>query len=285
VSYPIGANAWIWVCPQTDESLTQTAAHVRQLGFDVLEVAVEEPGGWDPDRLADVLATHDLGSVVVTAMGPGRDLVSGDPDVTAATQDYLRHTVDVASRIGAGVVAGPFYSTVGLTYRMDADDRRRRVSDLVGALVPVIEHAGTHGVRLALEPLNRFETSLVNTVEQALEIVDLVGDATLGLLLDTFHMNIEEKDQAAAIRSASGHIRHVHACGSDRGTPGEDHIDWPGIRDALRDTGYGGAVVIESFTGDNDVIAKAAAIWRPLAASQDALAGDGLAFLRRQLAD
>jgi len=281
VAHRIGANAWIWVCPQTDESLADTARHVRELGFDVLEVAVEEPGGWDPDRLAGVLAQHDLGAVVVTAMGPGRDLVSGDAGITASTQDYLRHTVDVASRVGARVVAGPFYSTVGLTYRMDAAERRRRLDELARALAPVLEHAEANGVRLAMEPLNRFETSLVNTVEQALEVIALVDHPALGLLLDTFHMNIEEKDQAAAIRAAGRHVAHVHACGCDRGTPGADHIAWPAIREAIDEVGYDGPIVIESFTGDNDVIAKAAAIWRPLASSQDALAADGLAFLRR----
>jgi D-psicose/D-tagatose/L-ribulose 3-epimerase len=121
---------------------------------------------------------------------------------------------------------------------------------------------------------------MVNTVEQALEVCALVDDPALGLLLDTFHMNIEEKDQAAAIRSAGDRIAHVHACGCDRGTPGADHIAWPAIRDALAGVGYDGRIVIESFTGDNDVIAAAAAIWRPLAPSQDALAADGLRFLR-----
>jgi D-psicose/D-tagatose/L-ribulose 3-epimerase len=277
----IGANAWIWVCPLTDDALATTAAHVRELGFDVLEVAVETPGGWDPDRLTELLGKHRLGSVVVTAMGPGRDLIGDDPDEIAATQGYLRHTIDVAARIGARTVAGPFYSTVGKTFRMDSAERARRVERLVGSLAPVVDHARRRGVRLAMEPLNRFETSMVNTVEQALEIVERVDDPTLGLLLDTFHMNIEEKDQAAAIRSAGSHVAHVHACGCDRGTPGADHIAWPAIRDALRDTGYEGPVVIESFTGDNDVIAAAAAIWRPLAASQDALAVDGLRFVRR----
>jgi D-psicose/D-tagatose/L-ribulose 3-epimerase len=93
-------------------------------------------------------------------------------------------------------------------------------------------------------------------------------------------MNIEEKDQAAAIRLVGDKLVHFHACGNDRGAPGADAMPWPAITTALHEIGYAGAVVIESFTPDNQTIARAAAIWRPLAATQDALAQEGLAFLR-----
>jgi D-psicose/D-tagatose/L-ribulose 3-epimerase len=139
-------------------------------------------------------------------------------------------------------------------------------------------------VRLGVEPLNRFETSFINTAEQVMEVVERVDSPALGVLLDTFHMNIEEKDQAAAIRLVGDRLVHVHACGNDRGAPGADHIAWDAIAAALRETGYDGAIVIESFTPANRTIARAAAIWRPLAESQDALATEGLAFLGGLLA-
>jgi D-psicose/D-tagatose/L-ribulose 3-epimerase len=115
-----------------------------------------------------------------------------------------------------------------------------------------------------------------------MEVVDRVDSPAVGVLLDTFHMNIEEKDQATAIRLAGTKLAHFHACGNDRGAPGADHIAWETITAALHEIGYDGAVVIESFTPDNQTIARAAAIWRPLAETQDALARDGLAFLRGQ---
>ncbi len=152
-----------------------------------------------------------------------------------------------------------------------------------GVLRPVADYAAGLGVRLALEPLNRFETSFVNTVEQAFEIIARLDSPGCGLLLDTFHMNIEEKDPAATIRAAGRHLAHFHACGTDRGTPGADHLDWGSIARALGDIDYRGPVCIESFTPENVAIARAAAIWRPLAASGDALATDGLRFLRQLL--
>jgi D-psicose/D-tagatose/L-ribulose 3-epimerase len=147
----------------------------------------------------------------------------------------------------------------------------------------VSERAAERGVKLAIEPLNRYETSLVNTVEQGLALLEEVDHPACGLLLDSFHMNIEEKDPAAAARAAGDRIVHVHACGTDRGSPGADAFDWPAFLAALDGAGYRGPLCIESFTATNEAIATAAAIWRPLAASPDALAGDGLRFLREAL--
>jgi len=117
---------------------------------------------------------------------------------------------------------------------------------LVESLRPLADYAGEHGVTLALEPLNRFETSFINTAEQVMEVVDGVHSPALGVLLDTFHVNIEEHDPSAAIRTCGSHVAHVHACGCDRGAPGDDQIPWPKIAAALDEGGYQGPIVVES---------------------------------------
>jgi D-psicose/D-tagatose/L-ribulose 3-epimerase len=275
---PIGVNTWVWVSPATEAAITELAPRATAMGFALLELGVEQPGDWDPARIAEILAAHDLGASVCAAMGPGRDLT--DPTTIASTQDYIRFCIDAAATLGSTVVAGPIYTPVGKTWRMDEAERRATRDRLVEALRPLADAAGARGVRLALEPLNRFETSFLNTAAQTLEVVDRVASPAVGVLLDTFHMNIEEKDQAAAIRLVGDKLVHFHACGNDRGAPGADAMPWPAITTALHEIGYAGAVVIESFTPDNQTIARAAAIWRPLAATQDALAREGLAFLR-----
>jgi D-psicose/D-tagatose/L-ribulose 3-epimerase len=275
---PIGVNTWVWVSPATEAAITELAPRAKAMGFALLELGVEQPGDWDPARIAEILAAHDLGASVCAAMGPGRDLT--DPTTIASTQDYIRFCIDAAATLGSTVVAGPIYTPVGKTWRMDEAERRATRDRLVEALRPLADAAGARGVRLALEPLNRFETSFLNTAAQTLEVVDRVASPAVGVLLDTFHMNIEEKDQAAAIRLVGDKLVHFHACGNDRGAPGADAMPWPAITTALHEIGYAGAVVIESFTPDNQTIARAAAIWRPLAATQDALAQEGLAFLR-----
>jgi D-psicose/D-tagatose/L-ribulose 3-epimerase len=142
----------------------------------------------------------------------------------------------------------------------------------------VCSYAAERGVRVAVEPLVRYETSLINTVEQALEAID--GIPGCGLLVDTYHANIEELDVGAALRAAGDRLFHVHASANDRGVPGADHVGWTEVADALGAIGYDGDVVIESFTSENETIATAASIWRPLAPTQDAIAADGLRFLR-----
>ena len=163
------------------------------------------------------------------------------------------------------------------------EERKRQRSYAVDNLRDLAGYAATKGIRLALEPLNRFETDFLNTVDQGVELLDEIGCDNVGFLLDTFHMNIEEKSLGQAIRRAGSRLFDFHACSNDRGTPGQDHLDWDEISKALRDIGYDGAVVIESFTTDITEIAKAVSLWRPLAASQDALALEGLKFLKENL--
>jgi D-psicose/D-tagatose/L-ribulose 3-epimerase len=142
------------------------------------------------------------------------------------------------------------------------------------------QYAAAHDVVMGIEPLNRFETSFINTHEQVIELVDRVSHPACKVMLDTFHMNIEEKSLGDAIRATGQRLCHLHACENDRGAPGSGHIAWPEVAQALQDIGYDGPVVIESFTAAVQSIAKAAAIWRKLAPTQDALAAEGLAFLR-----
>ena len=276
---PIGANTWIWCSPLTDERLAELAPKVRGLGFDAIELPVENPGDWDPGRAAELLGEHGLAVTLCAAMPPGRDLLS-DEAAVASTQKFLRNCIDVAVRIGSPAVGGPMYSAVGRTWRLEDGERKATIARLAEALRPVADYAGEHGVRLALEPLNRYETSLVNTAEQGLEVVDAVDSPALGLLLDTYHMNIEEKSPADAIRAAGSKLVHVHASAADRGAPGADHIDWPAIASALRDVAYDGVLCIEAFTFESEAVAVSAHIWRRVAQTQDALARDGLEFLR-----
>lgn len=276
----IGANTWIWTSPLTDENVGPLLQRVAGLGFDAVELPLENVGHLTAGVVAQALADTGLVPCVVGAMAPGRDLVATDATTIDDTRAYLTACVDLAAAIGATAVCGPFYAATGRVWPMSAQERSDAYAQLRESLAPVVEHAGERGVALGVEPLNRYETSLVNTVDQCLEALgDLLGPA-LGLALDSYHLHLEERSSADAVRRAGGHLVHVQVCGNDRGAPGGDQTDWPALLAALDDVGHEGPLVIESFTADNASIATAASIWRPLATSQDDLARDGLDFLR-----
>ncbi|WP_207619927.1 sugar phosphate isomerase/epimerase [Nocardioides sp. IC4_145] len=280
---PLGVNTWVWASPLTDDDLPRMLALVAGLGFDAVELPLEEPGHLDPARTAAAVRDAGLAPYVVGAMAPGRDLVATDAASVARTQDYLRSCVDLAAAIGAPSVCGPFYAATGRVWRMTPAERTAAYDEWCTNLAPVLDHARAAGVAIGIEPLNRYETSLVNTVDQALTALAPLLDAPdpgVGLALDTYHLGIEERSSADAVRRVGRHLVHVQVCGNDRGAPGHDQTDWPALLDALDDVGYAGALNIESFTPDNASIAVAASIWRPLAASPDDLARDGLTFLR-----
>jgi D-psicose/D-tagatose/L-ribulose 3-epimerase len=276
----IGVNTWVWCSPPTDEILDELIPHIAGLGFEIVELPVEQVGDWTPAHVRDLLEQHQLGASICAVTSPGRELIATDSATVTSTQDYFRDVIDIAAEVGSPTVMGPMYASVGRTWRMTDDERRRGYAEIAEHLVPVAAHAADTGVRLGIEPLNRFETSVVNTTSQALEIVTQVDSPALGIALDTFHMSIEERDIPAGVAACGEHLVHVQVCGSDRGAPGGDNIDWGSFFDSLDAVGYDGPICIESFTGDNETIAVAASIWRPLAPTQDQLAIDGLAFLR-----
>lgn len=278
-----GASTFIWVSPFSNKTL-DLIDKVKGFGFDLIEICVEDPATIDTAAIRPRLEKAGIGATICGAFGPDRDLSSDDRGTCENGIAYVKRCADIAHELGADIVVGPMYSAVGKTRMLSPKERAAQRSLAAANIRNAADYAARHGVRLAIEPLNRFETDLINTVEQGLALVDEIGRDNVGLLLDTFHMNIEEKDIPAALRKAGSRIFEFHACSSDRGTPGEDHLPWPEITKALRDVRYGGTVVIEAFTPEIKEIARAVSIWRQLAKSQDALASDGLGFLKKAFA-
>lgn len=275
-----GVNTWVWVSPLTTDEITNLAPKVKALGFDWFEVPLEGTEDINYAQAASILRDHDLMVSVCAAMGPDRDLIHPDKAIRDNGMAYLKHCIDAVRTLGGTNVVGPLYSSVGRVWQMTADERARDTDLLVDQLGELAAYAADKGAVLGVEPLNRFETSFINLAEQSIEVVDRVGSPACGVMLDTFHMNIEEKSLGAAIRAAGKRLVHLHACENDRGAPGSGNVTWDEVAAGLKAIGYDGPVVIESFTSKVKSIARAAAIWRPLAASQDALAGDGVKFLR-----
>lgn len=275
-----GINTFLFTFPFTNQSI-EWFAKFKDWGFDSVEIAIDDPNAIDPKLIRSALDKNGLvcGSIC-GVFGPGRDL-RGTHEEQQASLNYVSKVIEMMPILGCKTFAGPLYSTVGRAQAVSPEEYLEQWKTVRSHLTTLAKLAEKQGVVLALEPLNRFETDFINTVDQALEMIKSVGNKALKIHLDTFHMNIEEKNQAEAILRAGAHLGHFHACGSDRGTPGGDAIDWPGIKSALKKIGYQGDLVIESFTQDVKAIARAAAIWRFIEPSNTEIAVKGLSFLRK----
>ena len=279
-----GVNTFVWVSPCTTAAVMDLAPKVKELGFDIFEISCENPVLIDVDEVKSELQRNSLLPIVCGAFGPDRNICSCDPEIVENAKAYIHWLVDAAYRLGSPVVCGPMNSAVGKEHLEDAEERKSEWDRAVRGIREMAEYAEKKHVKLALEPLNRFETDMINVVEQGLEFIQQTGMENVGLHLDTFHMHLEEKSSGDAIRMADQKIYHFHACENDRGVPGSGQVHWDEVAQGLKDVKYNGPIVIESFTSQVKEIARAVCIWREIAPSQDAIADQGLKFLKTLLA-
>jgi len=277
-----GINTFLFTYPFTNQS-TRLFPQFKKWGFESVEIPIENLAHIDAAFVKAQLEKYGLVCGSVTpCLGPDKDL-RGAPDQQRAGVEFMRRVLEQMVALDAPTLVGVVYSTVGRADGVPSREYRRQWKTVARNLKEVCRYASDLGRIIALEPVNRFETDFINTCEQGLQMIDAVGSPALKLHLDTFHMNIEEKDPAAAIRKAGKALGHFHACGCDRGTPGNDHIDWKPIAQALKSIRYRGDVVIESFTSDVKVIARAASIWRKMEPTLDEIAVKGVKFLKKTL--
>ena len=276
-----GVNTQIWVAPfqQSDIGLIDKAA---KLGFDVIELgffSAEPP--FSVDDVKRRLKDTGLTPGICTFLSADRDITSTDPEARRRGIEFMKAMIGTLAKLGGEVFSGPIYAELFRKRYLKKDEREAEWERGVKSLREIATTAETQGIILALEPLNRFETDFLNLSEQAVRMSEDVGSPAVGILLDTFHMGIEEKSQGAAIRRAGKHLKHFHACENDRGTPGTGQVPWAEVREALKDIDYDRIVAIEGFNPEIVDLANGACIWRPMAPTPDRLAGDGVQFLKK----
>jgi D-psicose/D-tagatose/L-ribulose 3-epimerase len=274
-----GINTFLFASPFTNASVSDFRLF-KDLGFDGVEIACENKGDFDPHVVLQALKDNGLECCSVCgAYGPNRDL-RGDQAAQETGKQYIKDCLDACHDLECDLFIGPHYSAVGRSQMETEEDKKTQWALVVQNLQEVCQYAEEKGVCLAVEPLNRFETDFLNICADAKRLIEDVGSPMLKMHLDTFHMNIEEKSSAMAILDAGELLYHVHASENDRGAPGTGAVDWKGVKDALVKIDYDRYVVIESFTPDIEIIARAASIYRETEESSLALATKGLAFLK-----
>jgi D-psicose/D-tagatose/L-ribulose 3-epimerase len=272
-----GVNTMVWTT-RVGKAQEPLFARIREWGFDGVELFLspEEPA--DIPVVRAVLDRLKLERTTCCVLPREANLISAEAATRARGVEFLKKCVERTAELGAHLICGPLYAGLGVM-----TGRRRTQEEwnwAVEGLQEAAERARRCNVTLCLEPLNRFETYFLNTLEDAARLVQDVGAANVKIHFDTFHANIEECHPAEALRSVAKQLGHVHISENDRGIPGAGHNDWAGILNVLRDVGYDGWLTIESFPRPEPELAAAAAIWRDLAPSGDELARQGLEFIK-----
>ncbi|MEM7033374.1 MAG: sugar phosphate isomerase/epimerase [Chloroflexota bacterium] len=273
----IGVHLMVWSGDVGHAELDRLP-DIKKMGYDGVEIPIFGLDTFEPVTVRSAIEEAGLQCTTSTALPEGINLI--DEDCRDQGVRWLQDVIKITASLGASVLCGPMIVPVG-ELRGRGYTEAEWESCII-ALKEVGNVAQDHGVAIALEPLNRFETFFFNAVSDGVQMCDAVDNPAIGLLLDTFHMNIEEKSQAQAIQSSAKHIKHFHCSENDRGTVGTGQVPWANVFAALNNANYDGWLTVESFSARIPELAAATCIWRPLAESPDALAKDSLRFIQME---
>lgn len=276
----LGVSTWLFTSPFQTSDAAALFAKIKGMGYDKVEIAVEDTTLVDAAELDKQLKAHGLQPLICGAFGPTRDLTNDDPAIQKIGLDYIEACLELAASVGATFVAGPMYAAVGKARMLPAEQRKVEWDRAVSNLQKVCSMAASRGLDIALEPLNRFESDLINNTSDVVRLIEDINHPSAKIGLDMFHMNIEEPDPKQAIIAAGDRLIHLQVAENYRGTPGTGSAPWKAYYEGLEAIQYKGTVCIESFTPENKELAAAVCIWRNLAESQDAFAQDGIRFLQ-----
>lgn len=271
---PVGAHTFIW-SPRWDHAGARRAATAAaEIGYDFVEIPLLDPAIIDVEDTRVLLDDLGLGCCCSLGLPAGAHL----PDRPEVAKAFLLNAVDVAAALGASVVTGALYGHLGTLTGTTATERELIV--IADVLRDVATHADRVDIRLGLEVINRYETYILNTVDQALSLVERIDAPNVRVHIDTFHIDIEEPSIAGAIHRLGGHLGYVHLADSHRGALGSGHIHFASVFDALAAIEFDGPIVVEAFVNADPEILRATASWRDHGLDPDEFASSSLATIR-----
>ena len=273
----LGVHAMVWSGTWDEAGARHAISSAAAAGYDLIEIPILDPFAIDTAMTRHLLDEHGLEAACSMGLPPHADVSSEDPDAVSAGKDVLTRAVEVADEIAAADLCGVLYSQLTKYPAPLTDRSRANVIDAIQHLAAQADHAG---VRVNLEVVNRYETNVANTAAQMLELLDATG-TTLGVHLDTYHMNIEEDGFARPVEQAGGRLGYVHIGESHRGYLGSGTIDFDSFFTALVSSGYQGTVTFESFSSAvvHPDLSNDLAVWRNLWSDGDDLARHAHAFM------
>ena len=280
VELQYGVSTWLWQSPFSTASIS-LFPKIKSMGFDIVEIPVEDPDLFDVKTVKQALYDNGLIPTVCGVFGPTKDFTSDDVSLHENCFRYIEKCFEIGSYLEVDFLVGPMYSAVGKARMVSEEQRKLEWELAVTNLRKACLMASKHGQRIALEPLNRFESDLVNTAKDVMRLVTDINHESAKVLLDGFHMTIEEQNIREAINTVGDKLIHVQVSENHRGIPGTGLTPWNDFKHGLEDINYKGSMVIESFTPEIKELAGAVCIWKHLADNQDDFASEGLKFLKK----
>jgi D-psicose/D-tagatose/L-ribulose 3-epimerase len=268
-----GAHVYLWASSPTSTELERAIGAASALGLDHVQISLTSLDSLDAAVVRGALLRHRMACTTGLALPKGVWVDRRRGGMVA----FLRRAVDTTAALGATMLCGALYTPLGL--RTVPASRRQELAIVRLVLKEVAQYARVSGVQLCLEPVNRYETSLVNTCAQAVELVTDIDEQNVSVQLDTFHMNIEEQDFYASILQTGERIGYVQLADSHRGAPGDGHIPWDAVFAGLRDVGYDGGLALESFTSRNRAVTMATSVWRDVVGDPDKFVSRSMRYL------
>jgi D-psicose/D-tagatose/L-ribulose 3-epimerase len=271
-----GIHSSIWTMNWTPQAAEHAVAEALRHKFDFVEIALLNPPAVDAAHSRKLLDKAALPAVCSLGL-PEAVWPSRDP---ASAVEFLKVALDQTAAMGALALTGVTFGGIG--ERSGFPPTQKELDNVAAALGAAAAHAKKVGVAFGIEPVNRYESHLINTGWQAVAMIEKVGADNIFVHLDTYHMNIEENGAANAILAARDHLRYIHLSESDRGVPGAGTCDWNEIFAALAAVGFNGGLAMESFINMPPELAFGLSVWRPVADSTEQVIGEGLPFLRQK---
>lgn len=274
----IGFNMLLWT-PFVTEEHFPIFEKLKETGYDGVEFEVIDGVPADYAKVGAELDRLGLGRTAVTIIpDEARNPISADPACRRAAVDHLKWAIDCSEALGAETLCGPYYQPLGIfSGEPPTVEEKRRAADVHREVAGYAENAK---IGLAVEALNRFECYLFNTMDDLADHVRKVGHPNLGLMYDSFHANIEERDPIGCLVKHMDLVRHVHISENDRGTPGRGHVPWGDLFRTLRAGGYDGWITIEAFGRSLPELAATTSVWRDLSGSPEEVYEEGFALIK-----
>lgn len=277
----LGVSAFAWT-GSFDDSHLRLLPQIREYGFSAFEIPMFVPAKLPVAALRRAFDATGLDCTVCAILPPGINPISLDAATRRRSRDHLAECIEVSAELGSHLLGGPLFAPIGyLPAHRPTPEEWKWAVELFQSLGDLLD---TYRMTLSIEPVNRSETFFIRTAAEAKEFCNAVAHPALGVTIDTFHANIEEKSIPAAVLTLQSQLKHLHLSENDRGLLGTGHIDFLGILNALREIDYDGYLIIEGFGFSHDEPLAPGALWAGVGVSPEDIAVQGLTYLEDLLA-